>query len=174
MGQRRGVLFLADPLGPAASIQRQIPNTDTITLIFDENGRYLSKAQSALWQLRRRCDWICAAAEGQAASIALALAAQLPVDRVALGGGGLFIPGKRLPRELTRLRHYARWNISLVISEILLVDAEEREIRGIMRGMGQGRICALDAAEGEKPWCGRQKELVEDWRLLCEKNLLIQ
>jgi len=172
MGQRRGVLFLADPLGPAASIQRQIPNTDTITLIFDENGRYLSLAQTALWRMRQAHNWICVAAEGEAAAIAVALAAQLPVDRLALAGSGLFSPRQKgQDRELARLSAYARRNLSLVISEIMLIGAAERELRGFLRGRARGRICAVE--ERETGWESCLDLLASPWEQACQNNLLI-
>ena len=145
MDQARGILFLADPMNAEAAIQKQNKATNSITLIFDENGRYLSLAQTALWRLRQRFEWVCVAAEGRATCIAIALAAQLPVDRLALAGSGLFARRRgRQPRELMRLEGYARRNLALVVSEILLIGAEDAEVRGFIRGRSRGRICILE------------------------------
>ena len=193
MNQMRGVLFLADPRMPAAPLQKHIANTTVKTLTFDEGGRYLSLAQAALWRMRLNCTWVCVAAEGGAAAVALALAAQLPVDRLALMGSGIFIAGAKssgparggracrksdfavLPREeaasreLMRLKRYARRNLALVVSEMMLVNAPEEEIRGLMWGMGRRKVCALECGG----WDGCLSLLAAPWSRVCEKNLLI-
>lgn len=164
MDQGRGILFLSDPLNAGDAMQKQIRSTNSMTLIFDENGRYLALAQEALWRLRQKFEWICVAAEGRAACIAIALAAQLPVDRIALAVSGLF--GQRqpdLPRELLRLEGFARRNLSLVISEILLVGAPESEERGFQRGRNCGKLCVLE----ENNWANCQNLLTTPWEQLC-------
>lgn len=172
MDRTRGILFLADPLKTDSALQRQNQITNSMTLIFDENGRYLSLAQTALWRLRQRCGWICVAAEGDAACIAVALAAQLPVERLALVEGSLFLPRRRdMPRELTRLQAYARRNLSLVISEILLIGAQEAETRGFLRGHARGPVCVLEGVENSREDC--QNILAAPWDEVCRNNLLI-
>lgn len=167
MDQSRGILFLADPLSAQSAAQRKSEYTNSMTLIFDENGRYLSHAQTALWRMRQRFGWVCVAAEGEAACIAVALAAQLPVDRLALTDSMLFMPRQRgTNRELSRLRAYARRNLSLVVSEILLFACREAEAKGFLRGRARERICVLegDADPGL---------LAAPWEQACRNNLLI-
>lgn len=170
MNQARGILFLADPMNADSAIQKKSQSTNSMTLIFDENGRYLSLAQTALWRIRRRFEWVCVAAEGRAACIGIALAAQLPVDRLVLAGSSLFAPGRaRLSRELARLEGYARRNLALVISELLLIGAEAGEVRGFARGRSRGRLCVLEGdAGGWDPAL-----LTASWERLCRNNLLI-
>lgn len=172
MDQSRGILFLSDPLRRKAGQPKQAEYTHSMTLIFDENGRYLSHAQAALWRMRKRYEWICVAAEGEAVCIAIALAAQLPVERLALTRSSLFVPGKHaLNRELVQLRSYARRNLALVISEILLIGPDSREVRGLLRGRSKGKLCVLD--EREEDMKNYQNILVGSWEQACQNNLLI-
>ncbi|MBP3410847.1 MAG: hypothetical protein J6M10_07610 [Clostridia bacterium] len=172
MEQNRGILFLADPLKAGSAAQTKSEYTNSMTLIFDENGRYLSHAQAALWRMRQKYGWVCVAAEGNAACIAAALAVQLPVDRLALAGSGLFLPGaKRLPRELARLNAYARRNLSLVVSQILLIGAQEVEVRGFVKSCVHACICALEAEQ--TPWKNCQNILAAPWEGVAQNNLRI-
>ena len=171
MNQTRGILFLADSMNADRASQRQIQYTDSITLIFNENERYLSLAQAALWRMRQKHGWVCVAAEGKYACVALALAAQLPVDRLVLRESSLFAQRKaRLPKDLLRLESYARRNLSLVVSEILLIGTQESEVRGMLRGRIRGRTCALPDPGGWEV-CGDL--LRAPWEQVSRKNLLI-
>lgn len=159
MQKERGVLLLPDPTGGA-----QMQTYPIQGLVFHENESLLSQAQTALWNLRRAHSWVCVAAQGEAACIALALAAQLPVERVALlGKAG---EGARRSRELRRLRAYARRNLALLTSEILLVGDAAQQARDFLHGNRHCRMCALPALEME--------HLAAPWERLCENNLLIQ
>lgn len=153
MEEGRGILLLKDPLCAASVPQKKDEYTNSMTLIFDENGRYLSQAQAALWNMRQRCSWVCVAAEGMAGCIAVALAAQLPVDRLALMDSNLFRPRpKGIPRELARMENYARRNFSLVISELLLLNCREEEIKNFLQGRRKGKVCALEYREYMPEW----------------------
>lgn len=165
MEQNRAVLFLTDPLhGPRHFQDRG--DLPVSTLIFHENERYLSQAQHALWELRNRSPWVCVAAAGAAASIGVALAAQLPVDRLALADSQIFAPmEERLPRQLARLRRFARRNLSLVVAEIVLTRVEPAEIAGFLPNLHRRRLCVLDAP-------GSFAGLTAPWAALNEKNLL--
>lgn len=160
MNQKRGILCLQDP---QAATQNRITG-DTEGLVFHENESLLSQAQGALLRLRERYGWICIAAEGSAAHIALALAAQLPVDRLALLSPGRDESG--LSREMLRLRSYARRNLALITAEILLWDAEEDLIRSLLRGNRHSRLCLLERYSPEA--------LTQPWDALMENNLLIR
>ncbi len=141
-------------------------------LEFREDERCLPQAQAALWELRRRCGWICVVAEGAGAGVALALAAQLPVDRVALIGETPLAPlaghsrGSARARELIRVNAFARRNLALVIAEILLVGADEAQRRRLIRGLGR--------ADGVRWMDGgaRLRDCVEPWGIT-ENNLRI-
>lgn len=165
MEQNRAVLFLVDPQSGPPQFPRNV-EFPVITLIFHENERYLSQAQTALWELRKSYPWVCVAAVGAAASIGVALAAQLPVERLILVNSHLFGPEwVRLTRQLARLRRYARHNLALVVSEIVLVDAQEMEIGGFVPCLHRRPLCVLSALEN---W----SDLVAPWTALNEKNLL--
>lgn len=161
MDQLRGVLFLSDPLRAGArgrNIERMLRSADDVgrrllSVAFPEVEKCLPHAQAALWELRRRCGWVCVAAERGCAGVALSLAEQLPVDRVALIGGTPFAP---LPeggsaarrRELKRLDAFARRNLALLVAELLLVDVPEEETRRLACGLGRNvRLRAQDDAD---------------------------
>ena len=173
MEEKRGVLFLADPTRAVALPQEQLKNP-CLALIFDENERLLPQAQEALREMRERCDWVCVAGSGAAAIVAAALAAQLPVERLALADGALFGRGARLSRELSRLRRYARRNLSLVVSELLLVNVAPGEISAFARILGPGRLGALETgAPPDRPWESCAGLLCAPWPRVNENNLLI-
>ena len=150
MDQLRGVLFLSDPLRAGArgrNIERMLRSADDVgrrllSVAFPEVEKCLPHAQAALWELKQRCGWVCVAAARGCAGVALSLAEQLPVDRVALIGGTPFSP---LPeggtaarrRELKRLDGFARRNLALLVAELLLVDVPEEETRRLACGLGR-------------------------------------
>lgn len=152
MQPKRTVLYLNDPL-------KEGPHT-TKGLVFTENESFLSRAQTALWHARSSGSWICVAGEGYAAYIALALAAQLPVDRIAL----VNMPGNRirLPREIARIRTFARRNLALIAAEILLIGADDAAVQAVMRGTGRCRVCALDSLP--------ESRFTDSWESICLAN----
>lgn len=166
MKQERAALVLRDPLAggsrfdalPAIALMEDIQkltesNKDT-ALVFDESGRCfacgagagdaLSRAQAALQWTRERFGWVCVAASGGAAWIALALAAQLPVERLALWQDA--VPQGR---ELARIEAFARRNLSLVAAEILLVDVPAADAHRLARRVS--RHCEIRRMEGRMP-----------------------
>jgi len=153
MWKERGILLLADPIrGGSRFSQMHIEGTG---LVFDESEPCFAQAQRALQKMRREYSWVCAAASGAAVSIALALAAQLPVDRLALWKDDT--PALR-PRQLVRLDAFARRNLSLIVSEILLVDADDHDARRLCRGLGRRSGVRCVCSEELKPG-----DLTEDW-----------
>ena len=151
MDQSRGVLFLRNPLdgaGPEGKIEKQMLRSAgdvgrrLLSVAFPEGGRCLPCAQAALWELKQRCGWVCVAAARGCAGVALSLAEQLPVDRVALIGGTPFSP---LPeggtaarrRELKRLDAFARRNLALLVAELLLIGVPADEVRRLACGLGR-------------------------------------
>ena len=170
MDQSRGVLFLSDPLRAGArgrNIERMLRSADDVgrrllSVAFPEVEKCLPHAQAALWELRRRCGWVCVAAERGCAGVALSLAEQLPVDRVALIGGTPFSPlpegGTAARRqELRRMDGFARRNLALMVAELLLVDVPEDEVRRLTCGLGRN---VPVRAQGGADW----KSFVEAWQ----------
>ena len=144
MQRKRELLCLKDPINP---------NPNTKGLVFHENEPFLSQAQTALWHARREGGWVCVAAWGTACYIALALAAQLPVDRLVLAE----MPDHRLQlnRSLNRIKTFARRNLALITAEILCIGGDGRQIRALMRGNRHSRMCFADALPQEMytaPW----------------------
>ena len=164
MEESRGVLYLSTL--PVTAPARSNGQWEIAQLAPDDAGRWLSQAQAALCELRRRCSWICVAADRVGAGAASALAAQLPVDRLALTQSRLFDrSGERLQGQAARLERFARRNLALVISEVVLIGATDREIRGFASLMGRRRVCALEAC--------RENFLTASWAEVNENNLLI-
>lgn len=154
MTEKRRLLIIADPrTGSDPFSRRRLGGT---TLVFDENGRFLSRAQAALQSMRREADWLCAAGSGAAAYIALALAACLPVERLALHLEDA--PRLGSDRELKRLRAFAWRNLPLVVSEILLIDGDAALARRFARSMNpHARLRCISSAEL------RPTELFGEW-----------
>ena len=164
MEEIRGVLYLTDAGAGAPAMCDG--RWEAVSLAPEEDAHWLTQAQEALWELRRRCGWICVAADRTGAGTAAALAAQLPVERIALTGSCLFDrSGPRLQGQAARLERFARRNLALVISEVLLIGASDREIRGFMSLLGRRRVCALDALQ--------KNFLTASWVEINENNLLI-
>lgn len=165
MNQTRGILYLA---GAAhAPEETHMHNGNHATLIFEgEDGRRLSRAQEALWKLRGRCDWICVAGQGAHGALALALAAQLPVNRVALLGDPFARRQEKSCRETARLRAYARRNLALIVSQVLFIGLEDHAGRALARCMPHASCCALPPDTGADAFTA-------PWTVLLEKNLPI-
>lgn len=76
-----------------------------------------------------------------------------------------------MPRELARLEAYARRNLSLVVSEILLLGCRESEVKAFLYHCRNGKTCVL--AEDGKCRESGENLLVAPWERVCRKNLLI-
>ena len=161
MQPNRGILYLRDPLNHQGKYQNSMHEQG---LVFTESEPLLSQAQGALQHAREKYGWLCVCAHGSAAHIALALAAQLPVDRLALLSSGRNASG--LNREMLRLRSYARRNLALITAEILLHDADDALIRSLLRGNKHSKLCLLEAFSPDL--------LTLPWEALMENNLLIR
>lgn len=150
--ENRGILLLCDPLTGGSSFTQTHSNTKA--LVFQEGGRFLSQAQEALYRMRQRCGWVCVAASGGAVGLALSLAAQLMVDRLALWPE----PEEgKAPRELRRIKLHAQRNLWLIACEVLLVGPEG-EARSLARGLGRSSECRWVEPE-TLDW----KDLTADW-----------
>ena len=170
MDQLRGVLFLSDPLRAGArgrNIERMLRSADDVgrrllSVAFPEAEKCLPHAQAALWELKQRCGWVCVAAERGCAGVALALAEQLPVDRVALLGGTSFadLPEggcRARRREMRRMDAFARRNLALLVAELLLIDVPEDEARRLECGLGRNVVVRIGS---RADWGG----FVEAWQ----------
>ncbi len=162
--EARGVLVLDDAAD--ARLAGRGGSWIGVRLDGEEGGNWLERAQAALWELRKSCGWVCVAANRTGAGAAAALAAQLPVDRLALTGSKLFDRcGPRLAGQAARLERFARRNLALVASEVLLIGASDREIRGFASMFGRRRVCALEE--------GGENFYTAPWGEVNENNLLI-
>lgn len=155
MDSKGQILYLCDPLRAdgkeiAARIKREYPYVTA--LIFDENGRWLSQAQAAF----TKGGFSAIAAEGNACAIALAVAAQLQVDRLMLGNCRLFDrkAAKSAPGNLRHIIGFARRNLSLVASRIQFADTDEAEIRRISKL--SSRYAQIEVCAGK---CGKDGRL---------------
>ena len=116
--------------------------------------------QIALQRLRKEWGTCSAMAVGGGCAPALALASQLPVERLVLvnpalperrfrlrdcaGGGEANAEEARLRRTLRRLTAFARRNLSLCVSDMLLIDnGAEDGGRCAWRGFGKPQNCRV-------------------------------
>ena len=172
MDQSRGVLLLGDPLRVDAQgriIEQMLRSASEgdagrrlLSVAFPEGEKCLPRAQAALWELKQRCGWVCVAAERGCAGVALALAEQLPVDRVALLGGTSFadLPEggcRARRREMRRMDAFARRNLALLVAELLLIDVPEDEARRLECGLGRNVVVRIGS---RADWGG----FVEAWQ----------
>lgn len=181
MKQERGALVLWDPLGGGGclaglsaggaalpeGLQKPIELNKDTAPVFDESGRcfisrlesgdVLAQAQAALQWMRRRFAWVCVAGSGEAAWLALALAAQLPVERLALCHGE---KPASCNRELARIAAFVRRNLSLIAAEILLVDVSAAQAQRLARRVS--RHCEIRCMEGRQLGL---EQLLGEWKL---------
>ena len=105
-------------------------------------ARLHERLQEAYYEVRRRCAAPTIAALGRAGCIAaLALAEQLPAERIALiGGANDDAPARRrsLPGPFERLRGFAMRNLTFCTADILLIEPE-----GVETALPARRLAAV-------------------------------
>lgn len=118
-----------------------------------KSDHLLTEAQEALCTVRR-AGGVCIVAEGEMWPVALALAAQLIVDRIAL-----IAPTDRLKKtrdnfekQIERLKGYARRNLFFCVSEVLILeesidDRSARCVDGLCRGLCNSKVYRISSAE---------------------------
>ena len=136
MDSKGRFLYLCDPLHREKndiSVQLKNKYPCAAALVFDENERWLPKTQ----RLFAEKGFPAIAAEGNACAIALAVAAQLPVERLMLKSCGIFDRRKlkAMPALMRRIAAFARRNLSLVAAEIEIADTAETEIRRLAEAL---------------------------------------
>ena len=118
----------SDPSGPF--LFRGLSGVETWPFRCPEGENLWDGLRVALQALRKRWETVGVAAQGTGCAAALALAEQLPVDRLALvdpllsirgtgrGGGAMSADA----RVLRRIAAFARRNLSLCVSDTLIVE----------------------------------------------------
>ncbi len=103
--------------------------------------------QALLHRARSQCGAACVLARGAGCLAALALAEQLPVERLAL------IRPAALTGRMRRLSGYALRNLALCVSDALIVDgADARLARRLERGLSaNGRVERLPPPDKTGP-----------------------
>lgn len=110
------------------------------------DGDLLCAAQEGLRSVRRNDGLCCVAAEGELWTAALALAAQLCVDRVALitPTNRMKRPKNNFERQIERLKGYACRNLSFCVSEVLVLEEADvqdaRRMDAVLKRMCNSRI----------------------------------
>ena len=127
-----------------------VHGVETVEAICREDR--LCAAQEGLYAARRR-GGTCVAAEGEWWTVALALAVQLNVDRVAL-----ILPawcsGEQAARQQLQMRGFVRRNLFFCVSDVLVLESGldgrmAREIDGVCRRMYNARVWRMRASELE-------------------------
>ena len=143
-----GFRFLRALAGVEVQVFRQRPG-----------GGLWDDLQTALQALRAKCETASILSRGTGCAAALALAAQLPVERLALVDPDLS-PGRfgafarqsgrgacdpLLFTQICRLSDFARRNLALCVSDVLMIErGEDREARALRRGLSaHGRVFTL-------------------------------
>ena len=103
-----------------------VPGSESLRAVgfVPENGEGLwDGLRTAYQRMRSGCGLVAVAARGTGCAAALALAEQLPVDRLALVDPALSLPrGADRRGEAARLCAFARRNLSLVACDVLAVQ----------------------------------------------------
>lgn len=127
-----------------------VRGVDTVETI--GRGDRLCAAQEGLYAARRR-GGTCVAAEGEWWTVALALAVQLNVDRVAL-----ILPawcaGEEAARQQIQMRSFVQRNLFFCVSDVLVLESAmdrrmARELDGVCRKMYNARVWRMTTAEQE-------------------------
>ena len=127
--QSWGILALCDP------VTGEVPLIGAAETVRFAAGDPLAQAQSAYQRVRESRDRVCVAATGGACGIAAALAAQLPVELLALRKGNVFARRTGV-RAVDPINAFARRNLALISAEIVLAEPSEAEEKGFARGAG--------------------------------------
>jgi len=160
-----GCLLIDDPLCPIGALDataRTLHENGVWTEVFrwDGNGRLYASLQKAYQRVRRDKALNGIAAMGAGCDCALALACQLPADRlVLLEPMEWRAPGERA-RQLRRIRNFARQNAAFCVSDVLVITGEhtsDRHIARLRRELASARLTLLRSA-GEL-WSNRKEVL---------------
>jgi hypothetical protein len=113
----------------------------------------------------RRCGGVCIAAEGEWWTAALALAAQLCVDRIVLIAPTEYRmpPDTGFDRQFKSLRCYVRRNLFFCVSEVLVLETEEacaeRQMNSVLNSLRNARVYRLKT--DDQRWTNCEFSLVE-------------
>ena len=156
-----GCLLIDDPLAGEGTLPGLSSFVDTADLHaqpfrWSGTSELYGALQFALHALRQACAEATVAARGLGCGAALALAAQLPVERMALIEPRLALPRRlersvpaSLRRQVRRLCGFARRNLSLCVCDALIIEAPRgSEAFALTRaGLGaHGRVARLETA----------------------------
>lgn len=156
MDLQRGILFLYDPEHGKGLLPRpeRTSRDDVRSVRYTDAAQCLSDAQNMLYALHTGIRHTCIVSEGRTCCIALALAAQLTVDRIVLCGPDIFaaqIGGG--DRTLRRIEGFAVRNMPLIAAEIILIDVDRAQIRMLIRMLGsyaRRNVKIADSAESRQ------------------------
>lgn len=150
-----GCLVIDDPLAGEGTLPGLSSFVDAARLRvapfrWREAAEVHGALQNALHALRQACPSTVVAARGLGCGAALALAAQLPVERLALIEPRVALPKRiethmpaSLGRQLRRLCLFARRNLSLCVCDALIVEGPRaRQARALARA-GLGAHCRV-------------------------------
>lgn len=129
-----GCLLIGETMRMHALCERLNEN-GVETFFAQRGGDLLSSVQEGLYRARRP-GGVCIAAEGEMWAAALALAAQLSVERVALiePTDRFRSPSNDQERQLVRLKSFVRRNLFFCVSDVLMLEGD---------GEPAGRLDAL-------------------------------
>ena len=157
-----GCLFIDDLLSSGTGFgkalrARGIPGVDIRTLQCADESALWERLQTALQEIRAGYGACSLMAAGTGCAAALALACQLPVERIVLADPALPVRRTLAPvggagnqenlrryRTARRLAAFARRNLALCVSDILVVEGSAAESgRSPWRGLGKPVNCRV-------------------------------
>jgi len=159
------------------ALRRLLYDLGIDTVSMPRGGDLFSSAQEGLQAARRRGS-VCIAAEGEMWAPALALAAQMCVERVALIAPTDFakIPESETEKQIARLKNFSRRNLFFCVSDVLVLeqcaDAEsDRRIDRLCRKMCNSRLRRLSLTD--QRWTNCEHSPIElAARFLCEGDFV--
>lgn len=117
-------------------------NANGVETFFAQHSRdLLSSVQEGLYRARRP-GGVCIAAEGEMWAAALALAAQLSVERVVLiePTDRFRMPRNDRERQIVRLKSFVRRNLFFCVSDILMLEKDVEQMNALCRRMYNARV----------------------------------
>ena len=130
----------------------ELPGIEALPFRCPEGAELWDALRIALQELRSRRAVACILARGTGCAAALALAEQLPVDRLVLMEPIMNLSGRDMPwhpsdarlRQARKLAGFARRNLSLCVSDTLIVESDLHTDASRLGGLSAHcRVCRL-------------------------------
>lgn len=145
-----GCLLIGETMRMRA-LRERLNESGVETFFAQQGADLLSSVQEGLYKARRP-GGVCIAAEGEMWAAALALAAQLSVERVALiePTDRCRSPRNDWERQIIRLKSFVRRNLFFCVSDVLLLEGDgetARRLDALCRRMCNARVWRAELSD---------------------------